>query len=105
MSTRPDTPSTRRTTSGASPRTGMQSTRRTEPSGVVNVVSRTRLFGRYRRVVLLDVPAGAICHAPCVRSPSSAAKHAPESKRGRHSQSIDPSLETRAAVCVSPMRA
>ena len=30
---------------------------------------------------------------------------APESKRGKHSQSIDPSLPTSAAVCVSPMTA
>jgi hypothetical protein len=38
-------------------------------------------------------------------SPSSAAKHADESKRGMHIQSIDPSLPTSAAVCVSPMSA
>jgi hypothetical protein len=38
-------------------------------------------------------------------SPSSAAKHAPESKRGRQSQSIEPSRLTSAAVWVSAMTA
>jgi hypothetical protein len=37
--------------------------------------------------------------------PSSAAKHAPESKRGTHIQSIDPSRPTSAAVTVSPISA
>ena len=50
-------------------------------------------------------PAGAISHRPLLRSPSSAAKTAPESNRGTHSQSIEPSLPTSAAVCVSPIRA
>jgi len=35
--------------------------------------------------------------------PRSAAKHAPESKRGQQSQSIDPLHETSAAVSQSPM--
>ena len=38
-------------------------------------------------------------------SPSRAAKHAPESKRGRHSQSIEPSRPTSPAVWVSPIMA
>ena len=46
--------------------------------------------------------------APCAstracRSPRSWAKHASESNRGRHSQSIDPLRPTSAAVWVSPM--
>ena len=38
-------------------------------------------------------------------SPSSAAKHAGESKRGTHSQSSDPSSPTSPPVCVSPISA
>ena len=38
-------------------------------------------------------------------SPSSAAKQAPESKRGKQSQSIEPPRSTSAAVCRSPRRA
>jgi hypothetical protein len=37
--------------------------------------------------------------------PSSAAKQAGESKRGRQSQSIEPFAPTSAAVCVSPISA
>ena len=49
--------------------------------------------------------AGAIRHRPCSGVPSSAAKQAPESKRGKQSQSMDPSRLTRAAVWQSPMSA
>jgi hypothetical protein len=37
--------------------------------------------------------------------PSSAAKHASLSKRGQHSQSIEPSRETSAALSQSPISA
>ena len=37
--------------------------------------------------------------------PSSAAKHAAESNRGRHSQSTEPSRLTIAADCMSPISA
>jgi hypothetical protein len=37
--------------------------------------------------------------------PSSAAKQAPESNRGQHSQSIDPPFDTSAAVSQSPINA
>ena len=68
-----------RTTSGACPRTGMQSTLRTVPWSVTNTVSSTRVPGRYD----LDVrsrsaPIGAIRHNPFDGSPSNAAKHAAE---------------------------
>jgi hypothetical protein len=43
--------------------------------------------------------------AAVLRLPSSAAKQAPESKRGQHSQSIEPSRVTKAAVSQSPMMA
>jgi len=42
---------------------------------------------------------GAISQRPCSGVPSSAAKQAAESKRGRQSQSIEPARETSAAVC------
>jgi hypothetical protein len=42
---------------------------------------------------------------PFDASPSSAQKTALESKRGRHSQSIDPSRPTSAAVPRSPISA
>jgi hypothetical protein len=44
-------------------------------------------------------------HGPCSGVPKSAAKQAPESNRGQHSQSIDPRRETSAAVSQSPIRA
>ena len=40
---------------------------------------------------------GAISQRPCSGVPSSAAKQASESKRGQHSQSIEPSRPTSAA--------
>jgi len=46
---------------------------------------------------------GAICQRPFPGVPSSAAKHAPESKRGQHSQSIDPDRDTSAALSQSPI--
>ena len=55
-----------------------------------------------RLVLLYPV---AISHRPCDSFPSSAAKHAALSKRGRQSQSIEPSRPTRAAVSQLPMTA
>jgi hypothetical protein len=49
--------------------------------------------------------AGAITHPPCSGEPSIAAKQAPASNRGHHSQSRDPSRPTSAAVSPSPMMA
>ena len=56
-----------------------------------------------RRRVERNSPAGWIVQWPFSASPSSAAKSAPESKRGRHSQSTEPSRLTSAADCRSPM--
>jgi hypothetical protein len=42
---------------------------------------------------------------PCSDVPSSAAKHASESKRGQQSQSIEPVWATSAAVSQSPISA
>ncbi len=63
------------------------------------------LSARYARLIASAWPCGASVHVPFSSSPTSAAKHAAESKRGRHSQSIEPSRDTSAAVLVSPMSA
>jgi hypothetical protein len=42
---------------------------------------------------------------PCSGRPSSAAKQAGESNRGQHSQSMDPSRATSAALRQSPISA
>ena len=98
-------PSTTRTMSGDSPRGGMQSTTRTVPSGVCQNVSSTSVSPRYCRWKQVPPAAGAIRQCPFSSSPSSAAKQAGESNCGRHSQSIDPSRPTSAAVCRSPSSA
>jgi hypothetical protein len=48
---------------------------------------------------------GEMDQCPLSAFPSSAAKQAAESKCGRQSQSIEPSLETKAAVWQSPIMA
>jgi Cupin domain len=50
-------------------------------------------------------PAGAMRQRPCSGVPSRAAKQAALSKRGRQSQSSEPSRPTSAAVSPSPIRA
>jgi hypothetical protein len=52
-----------------------------------------------------DAARLAMSHRPLSASPNSAAKHAAESKRGQHNQSIEPSRPTRAAVLQSPISA
>ena len=47
----------------------------------------------------------AMSHRPFSLVPRSAAKHAGESKRGQHSQSIEPSRPTKAAALQSPISA
>jgi len=56
---------------------------------------------KHVRDTLRTSPAGAMSQRPCFSSPSSAVKHDAESKRGRHSQSTEPSRATSAAVCRS----
>lgn len=75
----------------------------TVPESVWNSVSSTSVPGRYRRRTARTACFGAICQRPLSAVPSSAAKQAPESKRGTHSQSIDPSRATSAAVRQSPI--
>ena len=77
---------------------GMAVTERLEIRGsedVVRVRQRVRALGS----------SLASNQRPCSEWPSSAAKHAPESKRGQQSQSIEPARDTSAAVSQSPMSA
>src|SRR5947207_14339041 len=60
---------------------------------------------RYRRDACTLSAVGVTDQKPLSGLPSRAAKTAPESKRGQHSQSIEPSRPTRAAVSQSPIRA
>ena len=86
----------------------MQSVTRTVPVAVSYSVSTTSVSGRYQRRVARMTegpPAGAIFQNPWSSSPSSRAKHDGESKWGRHSQSMEPSMPTRAAEWRSPMTA
>jgi hypothetical protein len=46
---------------------------------------------------------GLISHRPFLFVPNKAAKQASESKAGQHSQSIEPSRPTSAAVSQSPI--
>jgi hypothetical protein len=69
------------------------------------VVSSTIVSPRYARADERTSPAGAMRQVPFDASPSSAAKTASLSKRGRHSQSIDPSRPTSAAEPRSPISA
>ena len=62
----------------------------------------------FQRALLCDVriaAEGAIDQRPLSRFPRSAAKQAPESNRGKQTQSMEPLRETNAAGCVSPMSA
>ena len=56
-------------------------------------------------LVVVPPSTGAISQRPFSGVPSSAAKQAPESKRGKQSQSIEPPRSTSAAVCRSPISA
>ncbi len=103
---RRSTPSTMRTTSGASlPRRHEVD----DAHGALVGLERRSRGPACRRGSGADgsraSPAGASSQRPCSSSPSSAAKQAGESNRGRQSQSIDPSRPTSAAVCGSPMSA
>ena len=86
----------------------MQSVMRTVPVGRVELglehqgVLPVAAAGRHDARL---APRRASCQKPCVSLPSRAAKHDGESKWGRHSQSMEPSVPTRAAVCRSPITA
>ena len=103
--TRPDSPTTSRTMSEVSLRSGMKSISVATPSSVSYRVSRISVPGRYFRLTRKFSAVGAIRQRPLSGVPSSAAKQASESNRGQHSQSIEPSRETSAAVSQSPINA
>ena len=108
MSTVPLTPSTERTRCGWPSRTGMQSVTRTVPVAVSYSVSTTNVSGRYQRRVdrIADgPPAGGDPPKPVLLGAQEPAKHEGESKCGRHSQSMEPSMPTRAAEWRSPITA
>lgn len=104
----PVIPSTMRITSGAVSRCGMKSVTLTVPSSVSQWDSRTSEPSTYARRVQRSPSAalfGAMSQWPLSTAPRRAAKQAAESKRGRHSQSMDPSRPTRPLVMRSPMSA
>jgi len=101
----PESPSTTRTRLGSRVRGGMKSVTRTVPAGVSHRESRTSVPGRYARLVQRPPLVGARRQNPLSSVPSSAARQAGESKRGRQSQSTEPSRPTMAAVSWSPTRA
>src|SRR6202034_1258898 len=105
MATRPLRPSTMRTTSKRVSEAGMKSVSRTRPSAVSNSVSRISVPSRYLRRTAVVLPLGPMRQLPCSGARSNAAKQAPESNRGKHSPSIEPSDPTSAAVWQSPMSA
>ena len=84
---------------------GITSVTTTEPPWACHVVSSTSVSPRYERSARLAASVGASSQCPCSGPPSRDAKQAPESKRGTHSQSIEPLRDTRAAVRRSPMMA
>ncbi len=108
MRTVPVMPSTMRTTSGATSRCGMKSVTLTVPVSVSQYDSRISDPSMYARRVHGSpsaAPRGAMRQWPFSSSPRSLAKQAAESKRGRHSQSMDPSRPTSPLVIRSPMSA
>ncbi len=106
MRTVPLIPRTRRTTAARLSPIDMKSVTSTAPSGVSHLLQTTKVLPRYVRMeTVASGEAGASFHAPCSSVPRSAPNMDAESKRGRHSQSMDPSRATSAPVWQSPMSA
>jgi hypothetical protein len=82
----------------------MKSVRRRRPSSASKVVASTFDAARYERVAL-ERPEGPMRNQPPLRASSRRQKRAGLSKRGQQHQSMEPSLETSAAVWPSPMSA
>src|SRR3954453_18130679 len=82
---------------------GMKSTTSPTPSSARKRVMRIAVSGRYSCLVVYPVPFGLTLPCP----PRSGSSRAPntdgESNLGEQNQSIDPSVETRAAVRRSPI--
>ena len=89
IGTRPRIPSTMRTMSG-SPRGGMKSMTRTAPSAVSMDRLEDQGHGPVAAIDCGDFGRRGQEPATMLRPPSSAAKQAPESNRGKQHQSIDP---------------
>ena len=83
----------------------MKSISATLPVDDPKIVSNTSVSGRYRRVTVKKADSGPIHQRPFSGDPSRAAKQAGLSKRGQHSQSMEPALLTSAAVRQSLSRA
>jgi hypothetical protein len=83
----------------------MISTTSALPAPQVNVVSRMRVFSRYRRAISTVSVCGRIRQTPLSSVPSIAAMQADESKRGRQRNSMAPSRAISAAERPSPIRA
>ena len=108
MRTRPRMPRTRRMRSlrRSDPSIiGMSSVTSTSPSSVVQRVTSVKVSVSYERTAVAAASAGLSSHLPWSASPSSAPNTEPASKRGRQSQSIEPSSPTSAAVRQSPITA
>jgi len=105
IETRPSRHSTRRISRELVPPAGMKSWISTIPPSVSKRVSRISVSARYRREAARPPCCGAMSQRPLSGVPSNAAKQASESNRGQHSQSIDPSRPTSAALRQSPIRA
>jgi hypothetical protein len=95
----PDTPSTILITVELPSLIGMKSMIATVPLSTATVVSRINVPGRYRRFTE-PVSFGANSQRPLLSSPRSFAKQLSESKRGRHSQSMEPPRLLPRAVVV-----
>ena len=102
--TLPEIPRTSRTIWEVVVPNGMKSVSSTDPPAVSKRVIRISVPSRYLRETLAG-SLGARRQRPCSRFPSSAAKQALELKRGQHSQSIEPSRLTSAAVIQLLMKA
>ncbi len=83
----------------------MKSISATLPVSVSKTVSRIIVPGRYCRWTRAGGSAGAMRQRPLSGVPTRAAKQAGLSNRGQHSQSIEPSRLTRAALWQSPIMA
>jgi hypothetical protein len=73
--------------------------------GGIHVITRKAEWPDWRPPPEMIGCFGAMSQRPLSAVPSSAAKQAGESKRGQHSQSIQPSRPTKAAVRQSPISA
>src|SRR4051812_20061163 len=82
---------------------GMKSTTSPIPSSARKRVMRIAVSGRYSCLVVYVVPLGRTVQCPPRSGSSSAPNTDGESNLGEQNQSIDPSVETRAAVRRSPI--